>query len=43
MKKNKGKGVRMIKGGNAVLDRVFSYMQGDEGMSGGFQEEVYLD
>lgn len=43
MKKNKGKRVIMVKGGSAVLDGVLSYMQGDEGKSGGFQEEVYLD
>lgn len=41
IKKNKGKEVRMMKGGEgAVLDGVFSYEQGDEGLSGGFQEEV---
>ena len=33
MKKNKGKRVRMMKGRSAVLDGVFSYMQGDEGIS----------
>lgn len=27
-------------GGSAVLDGVFSYGQGDEGLSSGFQEEI---